>query len=235
MSDAGIDADTQAQLIRAFSDSERVAPVTEEAMRSMPESGQQLWLGKVDDSWLTVVMFDKVISAAPIVALANRHADVTYVDTISTLSSALEALRARGLMLLAIAYGCIAILIAAKHSAADALRMISVPATSSTIALLLLHATGAELGLFHLFGLFIVLGLGMDYAIIMRSSHTANNDSHVRAISLAALTSILSFGLLSFTSTPMIASFGATVLIGTIFNVFFAAAFLRQSTLDATC
>ena len=66
--------------------------------------------------------------------------------------------------------------------------------------------------------LFLVLGLGMDYTIFsheMREQH----DTTQQAIVLSAITSLLSFGLLSFSSIPVVHSFGITVLIGNSLNL----------------
>ena len=64
--------------------------------------------------------------------------------------------------------------------------------------------------------LFLVLGFGMDYTIFSRELR-AHADVTLQAILLSALTSLLSFGLLSLSSIPVVASFGITLLVGNTF------------------
>jgi predicted exporter len=66
--------------------------------------------------------------------------------------------------------------------------------------------------------LFLVLGFGMDYVIFvyeMRSQPPAA----LQAILLSALTSLLSFGLLSLSKIPVVSSFGLTLLVGNMINL----------------
>ena len=82
------------------------------------------------------------------------------------------------------------------------------PALALTLATLgLLHE---PLNLFHVLSLLLVLGLGVDYAIILREgrSHQA-----VLAVFLSMTTTLISFGLLGFSSVPFVRSIGITVAL----------------------
>lgn len=68
------------------------------------------------------------------------------------------------------------------------------------------------LHVFHLVAVILVLSLAIDYLVFFSSPLQASS-IHV-AVKLSALTSILAFGLLYFSSTPAISSFGLTILIG---------------------
>jgi predicted exporter len=72
-----------------------------------------------------------------------------------------------------------------------------------------------------LFGCYLILGLGMDYAIFSFAEGTQDQVTR-RAIWLSAVTSSLSFGLLALSSTPMVSAFGITLLLGCCFNLFYA-------------
>ncbi len=58
----------------------------------------------------------------------------------------------------------------------------------------------------------------MDYSIFAREAAPGDKDCRL-AILLSALTSCLSFGLLSLSSTPMVQAFGITVLLGSLLNL----------------
>ncbi|MEZ9233688.1 MMPL family transporter, partial [Vibrio amylolyticus] len=71
---------------------------------------------------------------------------------------------------------------------------------------------GSTLNLFNLLALILIIGIGIDYTLFF-SEH---NQSHstLLAITLSALTTLLSFGLLALSNTHAIHSFGITVLAG---------------------
>ncbi len=77
------------------------------------------------------------------------------------------------------------------------------------------------INLFHIFGCYLILGLGMDYSIFSYAEGLKDKISQ-RSIWLSAMTSGVSFGLLGFSSTPMVQAFGVTLLIGCGFNLLFA-------------
>ncbi|MEF1296595.1 MMPL family transporter, partial [Vibrio parahaemolyticus] len=73
-------------------------------------------------------------------------------------------------------------------------------------------AMGTTLNLFNLLGLVLILGIGIDYTLFF--AEKARSVSTLLAITLSAITTVLSFGLLSLSQTHAIHSFGITVLSG---------------------
>lgn len=72
---------------------------------------------------------------------------------------------------------------------------------------------GIGLSLFSLLACVLLLGLGLDYGIFLTANPQGNLHT-VAAITFAVLTTLLSFGLLAFSSTPALRSFGLCVMIG---------------------
>ncbi|MEI8649745.1 hypothetical protein P4S73_20665 [Paraglaciecola sp. Hal342] len=68
------------------------------------------------------------------------------------------------------------------------------------------------MNIFHLLGLILVLGIGLDMGIFMTES--TSNEQTWLAVSLSSLTSLLAFGLLAWSQTPVLHHFGLSVLIG---------------------
>ena len=66
--------------------------------------------------------------------------------------------------------------------------------------------------LFTVLALILLLGLGFDYGIFMTSANRQKET--VATIAFAALTTLLSFGLLMLSSTPALKTFGVTVALG---------------------
>ena len=67
----------------------------------------------------------------------------------------------------------------------------------------------------------LVLGLGVDYAIILREGR---NHQAVLAVFLSMTTTLISFGLLGFSSVPFVRSIGITVAFGVAYTFLIALA-----------
>lgn len=77
-----------------------------------------------------------------------------------------------------------------------------------------------SLSIFHLLGLMMVAGLGIDYAVFLRRageqiSDPAETSAAVRAVTLCAVTSFSVFTLLATAAVPVLSQIGMTVAIGT--------------------
>lgn len=97
-----------------------------------------------------------------------------------------------------------------------------------TLALLTTFAIqawlGIEINLFSLMGVFLIMGIGVDYAIFYIHGH---QHPHVvsMALFLCMMSTLLGFGLLALSQTYAIFSFGITVLCGVIFAYLYATLF----------
>ena len=79
-------------------------------------------------------------------------------------------------------------------------------------------------------GLFLVLGIGFDYAIFYAESNDPKHHKQtVLAIFLSSITTLMSFGLLAFSSFPVIHSFGLIVFLGILFAYLFAPIAILQN------
>ena len=83
---------------------------------------------------------------------------------------------------------------------------------------------GVELNLFSIMGTFLIVGIGVDYAIFYRHGH-----DHPQVVGMALflcmMSTLLGFGLLSLSHTYAIHCFGLTVLFGVIFSFIYATLF----------
>ena len=72
---------------------------------------------------------------------------------------------------------------------------------------------GIPLTLFNLMALMLVLGVGVNYSVFLREGgvHAA---ATLAGVVLSAGTTLLSFGLLAFSSLPALSGFGLTLLLG---------------------
>jgi predicted exporter len=100
-----------------------------------------------------------------------------------------------------------------------------------------------SLNLLHLVGLLLVVAIGSNYALFFdqrsrsQAIDSANTNDHNMLCSLffANLTTVLGFGLLAFSSVPVMHAIGLTVGIGTFLALVLAAVFAaRPSTMPNT-
>lgn len=84
---------------------------------------------------------------------------------------------------------------------------------------------GVEINLFSIMGTFLIIGIGVDYAIFYRHGH-----DHPQVVGMALFLCMMStffgFGLLSFSQTYAIhCFFDLTVLLGVVFSFIYATLF----------
>ncbi|WP_019028207.1 hypothetical protein [Colwellia piezophila] len=91
---------------------------------------------------------------------------------------------------------------------------------SVSIALVLSYAIQGPLNLFNVLAMMLILALAIDYLIFYQ--YRGTNKSNVLAITLSALSSLFVFGVLVFSKTPAVYSFGLTVMLG-IVSIFILA------------
>ena len=85
---------------------------------------------------------------------------------------------------------------------------------------------GWGISLFTLMASILLLGLGLDYGIFM-TANPRGNERSMAAVTFAALTTLLSFGLLAFSTTPALNQFGLYIMIGELI-VWGLTPFLRR-------
>ncbi len=91
-------------------------------------------------------------------------------------------------------------------------RVVLPPLIASILTLALLVGLGQGVNIFHLMALILVLGIGLDMGIFL--IETDESPYTWLAVSLSICTSLLAFGLLALSRTPVLHHFGLTVLVG---------------------
>lgn len=105
-------------------------------------------------------------------------------------------------------------MLAWRYGLGGALRVMA----PSVAALLLAPAIAALFGVsftfFNAMALVLVLSIGVDYSVFCRETSGSRKAVTMLAVSLAALSTILSFGLLALSGVFAVHAFGSTMLIG---------------------
>lgn len=124
--------------------------------------------------------------------------------------------------------GCVAILVLLIASLRSAKRCLSVvapliAAVLSTTAILSIAAE--RLSIFHLVGLLLVVAVGSNYALFFERQQFAGQREKrtVASLALANICTVIGFGTLSFSRTPVLHGIGMTVAIGAVLSLLFSA------------
>lgn len=221
MSSAGFGAPAIEKLQAEFAAAkDHMLPVADWLAVARPDQ-RVLWLGEVDGVYASVIALRGISDVSVLAAAAEKMDGISWVDRVADMSRLLKQLQESAMVLLGLAYLVVLGLMWIAFRHARAMLLVGVPLLASLLTLALLSSAGVSINLFHIFGCYLILGLGMDYSIFAYQSG-AGDESCQRAIFLSALTSGLSFGLLALSSTPMVSAFGITLLLGSVFNVFLA-------------
>jgi len=175
------------------------------------DSYRHLWLGNVSGHFATVITLGGIRDIAALRAV--KQADVRLVDKVGDISTLLGRYQQITLWIVMLGYVAVLLLFSLRYGFCSALRVVLSPAIASVGTIGIFGLIGEPLNLFSTFSLLLVLGIGIDYAIFLREGRVSPLSSMI-AVLVCAATALLSFGMLAFSSTPFIHSFGLTLLIG---------------------
>lgn len=153
-----------------------------------------------------------------------QTADVQLQQPITTLSNMFHDYRVQAQWLLLVALIGLAVGLGAIYGLRSVLPLV-LPVSLALLTTFAIQAwLGVEINVFSIMGTFLIIGIGVDYAIFYRHGH-----DHPKVVSMALflcmLSTLLGFGLLSFSHTYAIHCFGLTVLLGVIFSFIYATLF----------
>lgn len=150
----------------------------------------------------------------------NQHEKLKIYDRAGDVTKVLAQYRHGLLGLLLISLLVVAIVLVAKYGLiAGGLSTIAT-VLSALVALAFSQYFTGYLNIFNLLGILLILALAIDY-VIFYQEHGMKSRTFI-AISLSALSSAAVFGMLMFSNTPAVNSFGLTVMVG-IMSIYFLA------------
>jgi predicted exporter len=183
----------------------------------MSSALQHFWLGRIQDQYVSWIQLSGIHQMDQLKALASHSSNWRFVNQVDDISQLFKRYRTVAVELLLSAYILIVCILAWRYGFKGMLLILLPPAGSIVLTLSLLGLSGSLFNFFNIFALLVVLGIGIDYALFFRESDKQAQATTLLAVSLSALTTLLAFGLLSLSNTPVIHSFGLTLLLGILF------------------
>lgn len=175
---------------------------------------RQQWLGRIGDRHASVVALDGLVNPEAVRKAVSTLPGVRYVDRVAEISAVLTRYREVTTVLLGLVIVLIAAVLALRYGPRPAMALVAPPFGAALLTLAALAALGQPFTLLHVLSLLLVLGMGVDYSVFLRQDRNA---AALLAVGICTLTTLLSFGLLGFSSVPFVRAIGLTVSLGISF------------------
>jgi predicted exporter len=152
-----------------------------------------------------------------------------YIDQEALFDEAFNRFRERAVWLLFIGLGFVVATLWLRYRSLRVAALGMLPALLGAGAALGIEGLiGMHITLMHVIAVLLVLSMGVDYGIYVLESRESLEEgvTTLGSILLAALTTVLSFGLLGLSDNPALAGIGLTVSLGLLFTVLASPAVL---------
>ena len=123
----------------------------------------------------------------------------------------------------------VALLFWSLRSAAQVVQVMFPLGSAVILVVAGLHVSGERLHLLHLIGILLVVAVGSNYALFFVRTNDSSDMDDLAVMSLitACMTGAIGFGILIFSSVPVLHAVGITVGPGVILALVLAAAWAR--------
>ncbi|MEO5861806.1 MAG: MMPL family transporter [Burkholderiales bacterium] len=117
------------------------------------------------------------------------------------------------------------LLLVSLRSVGRAYRVLAPLLAAVVVTVALLLVTGYALSIFHLVALLLVIGVGSNYSLFFDNENFARGtpERTLASLVLCNISTIIGFGILGFSSAPVLAAIGSTVACGAFLSLLFAA------------
>lgn len=199
---------------------------------------RHLWLGRVglpqgdQGGFAAVVQPQGIRDVARLAEASANLPGVTFVDKAGSVSQLFREYRQWGALWLLAALSLVYGVLCLRYGLAQAAFMLLPTVLSMAVVLGAFGYLGTSLTVFNVMGFMLVLGVGVNYAIFLCEGGV-NEAATLAGVLLSAATTLLSFGLLAFSSMPALSGFGLTLLLGICVSVLLAPmvlSFTRAAT-----
>lgn len=161
-----------------------------------------------------VLLLRDVHDASAVRAAFSGMTDVRFVSLADDWSALFGEYRRYALVLLALSAALMLPLLALRYGLRGAVRVLAPSLLAVLLAPLIASLFGIAFTFFNAMALVLVLSVGVDYSVFCAETSGVRRPVTTLAIALAALGTILSFGMLSLSRVFAVQAFGVTMLIG---------------------
>nr|WP_298689272.1 hypothetical protein [uncultured Dongia sp.] len=161
-----------------------------------------------------VIALDDLKDVAAVRAAVAGVDGVQVLDPAGDFTERLGTYRHRALWLIGLSALLMVIPLAWRYGLKGGLLVLAPSVAALVLAPALIALTGEGISFFHVMGLILVLAIGVDYATFCAETDRAHRPVTMLAVLLDMATTLLSFGVLAFSSVFAVHAFGLTMLLG---------------------
>ena len=143
--------------------------------------------------------------------ITTRHQE-NSINPADEISKHLEHLRKECIKFSPLMFIILYLFLSAAYGIKKAAGIIASPLLGALFSICLISLFGIKINMFHLLGVFLIIGFTLDYSIFRANGSEKSKD----AVFLSCASTAFSFFLLSFTSFQLISSLGMTVFLGIV-------------------
>jgi predicted exporter len=171
-----------------------------------------------------VILLQGVTDPARVSKSISGLADIRVVSLVDDWTRLFADYRRYAIALLAISAALMYPLLAWRYGLIRGARILGPSLAAVVLAPPLAALAGVSFTFFNAMALILVLSIGVDYSVFCAETSGVRKPVTALAIALAALSSLLSFGMLAFSKVFAVHAFGMTMLIGICLAFLFAPA-----------
>lgn len=150
------------------------------------------------------------------VSAIREFPGVTVIHQADEISSGLRLYRESAVRATIVFYALVFMLLAIRYGARGACLSFMPPILGGAAALGTLGIAGVPLNVFSVFALMVLLGVSVDYAIFFAEDGDEEEGGAALSVVLSAMTTAISFGFLSVSSSPALQGFGIVLSVGVL-------------------
>ena len=189
---------------------------------------------ELDGQWLVLTPLGGVVDPAKLKRdlASTPQTNSQLVDLKQVSSEMVDGFRREALAQAAWGAALIVIMLAlGLRSASRAFHVALPEAAALILTVASLVAVGERLSVFHLVALLLVLGIGLNYALFFERIAVDDQERQRTRLSLAvcSTSTIITFGLLALSSTPVLHAIGSTVALGAVLALLMSALWARRN------
>lgn len=177
------------------------------------------------DGWAATISLRGVKSPAAIEPAIGGEPDAVLVGLKAESDRLLQVYLREGISLASLGAGAIGLLLLVSFRSLRRLAMATAPlAAAVVVTLAVLRLGGHALSIFNLFGMLLVVAIGSNYCLFF-DRHRADPSGMPRVLAsllLANGCTVMGFGVLALSQTPVLHDLGMPVAIGTFLSLMFA-------------
>ncbi len=192
-------------------------------------------LAQRSDGWIAILPLHDVTDVMPIQqALIKPDGQIVLLDLQQESDALYQTYVHEAIKLSAYGAFAIVLLLFINLRSLHRVTMVLLPlAAAVIITTAIVLASGQKLLIFHLIGLLLAVAVGSNYSLFFdRESHSEQQDEScgrtMLSLLVANISTIIAFGMLAFSSVPLLTAIGETVAIGAFLSLLFSAVLMGR-------